>query len=171
MSENRIFIALGGNIGDVLDAFRRAVEQLATHQVDLKNCSRAYQTKALVAEDSINELPPYWNCVIEVQTLLQPEQLLSAIQTVENSLGRVRHKRWESRTMDLDIILYGHLTVDSPTLTIPHREMYRRAFVLDPLAEIVADFEVPGLGKTVSQLAGELVRGSDDLIEVRENWL
>ena len=95
MSENRIFIALGGNIGDVLDGFRRAVEQLANQQVTLKNCSRAYKTKALLAEDSISELSPYWNCVIEVETLLPPPQLLNVIQTVENTLGRVRHKRWE----------------------------------------------------------------------------
>ena len=133
MSESRIFIALGGNIGDVLDGFRRAIEQLATQEVTLKNCSRAYQTKALLAEGSKSALLPYWNCVIEVETLLQPVQLLTTIQRVENALGRVRHKRWESRTMDLDIIMYGHLIVDSQILIIPHREMHRRAFVLDPL--------------------------------------
>ena len=151
MTEHRIFIALGGNIGEVLAGFRDALEQLATQEITLKNCSRAYQTK--------------------VHTVLQPAQLLMAIQSVENTLGRVRHKRWESRTIDLDIIMYGDLVQDSQTLTIPHREMHRRAFVLDPLADIAADLEVPGFGKTVAELAAELVRAPDDILEVRENWL
>ncbi|MBT6176934.1 MAG: 2-amino-4-hydroxy-6-hydroxymethyldihydropteridine diphosphokinase [Deltaproteobacteria bacterium] len=171
MSENRIFIALGGNIGDVLDAFRGAIIQLASQEVVLKQCSRAYQTKALLADNSSGELPAYWNCVIEVETSLKPVPLLSAIQSVENSLGRVRHKRWESRTIDLDIILYGNQSVNSDTLTIPHCEMHRRAFVLDPLVDIASDFMVPGFGKTVGQLAAELVRAPDETFEVRENWL
>ena len=171
MSNNRIFIALGGNIGDVLDAFRRAVAQLATQEVSLKQCSRAYQTKALLAEDSTGELPAYWNCVLEVETVLEPEALLSAIQAVENALGRVRHKRWDSRTIDLDIIIYGDVIVKTQNLTIPHSEMHRRAFVLDPLADIAADFVVPGLDKTVEQLAAELVRVPDEVFEIRENWL
>ena len=102
---------------------------------------------------------------------MEPEALLSAIQAVENALGRVRHKRWDSRTIDLDIIIYGDFIVKTQNLTVPHSEMHRRAFVLDPLADIAADFVVPGLDKTVEQLAAELVRVPDEVFEIRENWL
>ena len=171
MNNERIFIALGANLGNVLESFRQAIELLRQADILIVQCSSAYRTPALVAEPVDEEPPAYWNAVIEVRTDLSPMDLLHVMQSVENNLGRVRKKRWESRTIDLDLIAYGGLTLKQEKLSIPHPEMHRRAFVLVPLEEVAADFVVPEQNKTVKQLVQELPRNAGDIMEVEKDWL
>ena len=171
MSNQRIFIALGANLGNVLESFRQAIVLLGARGVELVQCSSAYQTPALVDDPSKTDVPNYWNAAIEVRTSLKPIELLEAVQSVEHILGRVRKKRWDSRTIDLDIILIGNLELNSERLCIPHSEMHRRAFVLEPLAEIGGTCLVPGKGNTVRALLDELVRSENDVMEMKKEWL
>ena len=170
MPDHQVFIALGGNIGDVLQSFREAIDFLDTHAISVQKFSSAYQTPALVADSSQSDLPPYWNAVIEVKTSLKPLELLAAIQSIEHKLGRVRQKLWDSRTLDLDILLYGACRVEQETLTIPHYAMHKRVFVLQPLVEIAPDVEIPGLNKTAAQQLEQLPRHRDDILKIEENW-
>ena len=171
MTKHRVFIALGANLGNVLESFRQAIQLLSEQAVHLEQCSSAYQTPALVEKSLQVELPAYWNAVIEVSTLLEPGALLDAMQSVESQLGRVRNKRWESRTIDLDLVLYGQSVIDSEILNVPHPEMHRRAFVLEPLAEIASGYVVPGHNKSVLQLFNELPRNADDVLDRKKDWL
>ena len=100
--------------------------------------------------------PDYIDAVARVDTDLGAEELLEYLQAIENQQGRVRTQRWGPRTLDLDLLLFGDSIVQSDTLTVPHPEMHRRAFVLYPLYEIAPDIEIPGQG-----CIEQLLRGID----------
>lgn len=108
-------------------------------------------------KDSLNEekvpedQPDYCNAVVEIDTTLQPIELLDAMQTIENNHGRVRSVRWGPRTLDLDILLYGNETIESERLTVPHYQMHVRNFVLCPLHDIAPSLSMPD-GRTVEAL-------------------
>jgi 2-amino-4-hydroxy-6-hydroxymethyldihydropteridine diphosphokinase len=126
------YIALGANLGDAGAALRQATQAIAALLgVVLARSSAFYRTAPV---DSSG--PDYLNAVVEISTTLSPLDLLAALQGIEQAAGRERPYRNAPRTLDLDILLYDELTLDSPTLTIPHPRMVQRAFVLVPLAEI-----------------------------------
>lgn len=126
------YIALGANLGDARSTVRQAVQDLGTlPQTRLVQASSLYRTAPI---DSSG--PDYINAVAEVATTLDPQALLAELQRLELAAGRERPYLNAPRTLDLDILLYDALTLDSPTLTIPHPRMATRAFVLMPLAEI-----------------------------------
>ena len=95
--------------------------------------------------------PDFLNGVIEVQTTLQPLELLDALQAIEDQQGRVRTLRWGPRTLDLDLLLYGQETINNSRLIVPHPRMKDRIFVLEPLAEIDPNICMPDQ-KKISQL-------------------
>jgi 2-amino-4-hydroxy-6-hydroxymethyldihydropteridine diphosphokinase len=126
------YIALGANLGDARAALRQATQAIAgLPGVTRVRSSSLYRTAPV---DSSG--PDYLNAVLEIGTTLAPRDLLAALQAIEQAAGRERPYRNAPRTLDLDILLYDELTLDSPTLTIPHPRMAQRAFVLVPLAEI-----------------------------------
>ena len=126
------YIALGANLGDATATVQQALRGLATlPQTRLLRASSLYRTAPI---DSSG--PDYINAVAEISTALSPHALLAALQALELAAGRERPYRNAPRTLDLDILLYGDVTLDSPTLTIPHPRMQARAFVLRPLVEI-----------------------------------
>jgi 2-amino-4-hydroxy-6-hydroxymethyldihydropteridine diphosphokinase len=98
--------------------------------------------------------PWFLNLVAEVQTDLRPLELLDLVLIVEQGLGRVRTQRWGPRTIDIDILLYGDLAMTTAALVIPHPEMTRRRFVLEPLIEIAPDVRLPGGQRVASLLDG-----------------
>ncbi len=102
----------------------------------------------------VTEQPWFLNLVAEVDTDLLPLQLLDLVLAVERGLGRVRTQRWGPRTIDIDILLYADLAMTTPTLVIPHPEMTRRRFVLEPLVEIGPDVRLPGGQRVASFLDG-----------------
>lgn len=126
------YIALGANLGDARATVLQALKDLQTlPQTKLLRRSSLYRSAPVDATG-----PDFINAVAEVATALSPQQLLTELQQLEQKAGRQRPYRNAPRTLDLDILLYGDLKLDSPTLVIPHPRMLARAFVLLPLAEI-----------------------------------
>lgn len=126
------YIALGANLGDARATVLQAIEGIAALPLTtLMRRSSLYRTAPVQSTG-----PDYINAVVEVATGLSPQELLLELQQLEQAAGRERPRRNAPRTLDLDILLYGDASVESPTLVIPHPRMMARAFVLVPLAEI-----------------------------------
>lgn len=149
-------LALGSNLGDRAGALAEAVRRIADLPgVDLVAASTARESVALTPSGPDADAPAYLNSVIAIETVLSPEALLEAVNTIEADLGRVRGERWADRTLDIDIIVFGDLVVLSERLTIPHPRAAERDFVLEPWLEIEPDAVIPGLGP-VRELAEAL---------------
>ena len=141
------YIGLGANLGDPRAALREAIEALAAlPDTSLCASSSLYRTAPV---DAVG--PDFLNAVVHLETRLAPHALLAALQRIEQVHGRERPYRNAPRTLDLDLLLYGDQSIDSPTLTVPHPRLHERAFVLLPLAEIAPALVVPGRG-TVAEL-------------------
>ncbi|AWH89583.1 2-amino-4-hydroxy-6-hydroxymethyldihydropteridine diphosphokinase [Limnobaculum parvum] len=147
----QVFIALGSNLNQPLaqvEAALNAIKQIP--QTRLVTCSPLYRTKPLGPQDQ----PDYLNAVVELDTQLPAENLLDATQAIELNQGRERKAhRWGPRTLDLDILLFGHQTINTPRLTVPHYDMYNRAFMLYPLADIAPDLIFPDGVSLASRLS------------------
>lgn len=148
----RVFIGLGGNLGEVETTLMEALFALdEIPQTTLRRQSSIYRTPAWGNTDQ----PDFLNCVAELQTRLGPTILLEKCLEIETRFGRIRQQEqsWQARTLDLDILLFGDDIVHEPNLHIPHPHMHERAFVLVPLAELVNDLEIPGQGSLKDCLA------------------
>lgn len=129
------YIALGGNLGDAQATVRSAIDQVAAlPQTRLVARSSLYRTAPVEATG-----PDFVNAVVGVQTRLNAHELLLKLQHIETLAGRVRPYLNAPRTLDLDLLLYGQASIESPHLVLPHPRMLRRAFVLLPLAEIASE--------------------------------
>ena len=129
------FIALGANLGDARTTVLQAIQDLGQlPDTTLLKHSSLYRSAPMDAAG-----PDFINAVVEMATTLSPQALLAALQALEQDAGRQRPYRNAPRTLDLDILLYDELTLDTPTLVIPHPRMFTRAFVLLPLAEIAPE--------------------------------
>ncbi|HZE99458.1 MAG TPA: 2-amino-4-hydroxy-6-hydroxymethyldihydropteridine diphosphokinase [Planctomycetota bacterium] len=137
------YIGLGSNLGD-----RRAMIADALGQLHPRRVSAVVETEPWGRP----EQPRFLNAVAEIETDLPPAELLSRLLGIERDLGRVRLERWGPRTIDLDLLLYGGEQLRSESLTVPHPDLHRRRFVLEGLAELCGEREVPGLGRTVREL-------------------
>jgi 2-amino-4-hydroxy-6-hydroxymethyldihydropteridine diphosphokinase len=138
-----VLLALGGNVGNVRATLDRAVAILCeSGDVQLAASSSDYRTPPWGVTDQAD----FINRCIIVTTALAPETLLARMQAVERALGRdrSRERRWGPRTVDIDMIAYDDLAVETPTLTLPHPRLFERAFVLVPLAEIAPDRTIAG---------------------------
>lgn len=149
MKGKRAFLGLGSNQGERGSLIGAAEFRLDRHaEIRVVGRSSLYESDAWGRTDQ----PPFLNQVIEIETALDPVQLLQVIHQIETDLGRERREKWGARTIDIDILLYHSQTVDRPGLRIPHPRMAGRRFVLEPLAEIAPDEKVPGAGSTVRSL-------------------
>jgi 2-amino-4-hydroxy-6-hydroxymethyldihydropteridine diphosphokinase len=141
--ENQCFIGLGSNLYQPLQQLNNAKENISRlTDISLLKCSSIYQSKALTLDDEPQN--DYFNAVIEIQTSLNANDLLDALQKLETEQGRSREKRWGARTIDMDILLYGSQQITTQRLTVPHAEIENRNFVLYPLSEISPDVIIPG---------------------------
>ena len=154
------FVALGSNLAGALqnpqmqlNTALAAIDGLAFSR--LRRVSSFYSTPAWGDDSAADEQPRYVNAVAEIQTDLAADALLCALQAIENAQGRLRdHKRLNGpRTLDLDLLLYGRIRLNTIELTCPHPRMHERAFVLLPLLEIAPDVQIPGLGRAETFLA------------------
>ena len=136
----RAYLGLGSNQGDRVALLNAALERLeASGRVRVTKRSSLYET----APVGLTEQPRFVNLAAEVETDLDPLDLLELVLAAERDLGRVRTKRWGPRTVDIDILMYDDVQVDTPVLAIPHPEMTRRRFVLEPLLEVAPDAALP----------------------------
>lgn len=139
-------IGIGGNLGDARATVQDALQRLARlPRTTLSAQSRLYRTTPVDAGGD-----DYVNAVARLTTALTPHALLAALQDIEQAHGRQRPYRNAPRTLDLDILLYGDLTISDDTLTLPHPRMTQRAFVLIPLLEIAPDIIIPGIGAALT---------------------
>ena len=159
------FVALGSNLAGVLQSPQMqlksalaAIDELAFSRI--RRVSSFYSTPAWISDDSSEydsrgEQPRYVNAVVEIQTDLAADALLRALQAIEVAQGRVRDPKCPNgpRTLDLDLLIYSRIRLNTTELTCPHPRMHERAFVLLPLLEIAPDLQIPGLGKADSYLA------------------
>lgn len=131
----RAYIGLGANLGDARQTIERATEALGRTQG-----IASIKVAPLYASDPIDATgPTFVNTVAEVHTTLAPLALLDALQAIENVHGRERPFRNAPRTLDLDLLWYEGVTLDTPRLTLPHPRMHQRAFVLRPLRDLVKE--------------------------------
>ncbi len=141
-------ITLGSNLGDCQGILEAALAILAaTPNISIVSKSSWYQTNPIGPPQ-----PDYLNGCALLQVNLSPQELLATLLQVEVKFGRVRQEKWGARTLDLDLLLYDDLILDTPNLQLPHPRMKERAFVLVPLAEIAPNWIEPVSGKAIAQL-------------------
>jgi 2-amino-4-hydroxy-6-hydroxymethyldihydropteridine diphosphokinase len=149
----RGFLGLGSNQGDRLAALRAARDELARRGMDLVASSSVYET---APQGEILDQPDFLNACIAIETELDPEQLLDVCKDVERQLGRQPGgPRHAPRPIDVDLLLLGDTVYESERLTLPHREVVARRFVLEPLLEIAPDLALPG-GEPLSRYLDEV---------------
>jgi 2-amino-4-hydroxy-6-hydroxymethyldihydropteridine diphosphokinase len=156
----QVYLALGSNLGDRHANLRAAVKALAPGVRVLEE-SRIYETPAWGYEDQ----PPFLNMALKAETSLQPEALLAHVKQLESDLGRTPSFHWGPRLIDIDVLFYDDLVLDTPGLTIPHPRLHERAFVLVPLADIAPALLHPATGKTVQQMLEDVDRSAIRLYE------
>jgi 2-amino-4-hydroxy-6-hydroxymethyldihydropteridine diphosphokinase len=148
---HRVFIGIGSNLGN-----RRAQYQKALARITALPKTRIVKTSSLYESEPLGDAKNWYvNGVIEIETAFSPPQLLHRLQEIELAMGRKRTadtKKWTSRKIDLDILLFDNQTVDSRTLKVPHPELHNRRFVLLPLCELAPHLTHPRLGVTLTDL-------------------
>jgi 2-amino-4-hydroxy-6-hydroxymethyldihydropteridine diphosphokinase len=147
---SNVFIALGGNIGDVRATFDSALAMLE------KSCgvvckSKLYQTPAMI-EQGAEPQADYFNAVIHAVTTLPPADLLAELHRIEALHGRERKAHWGARTLDLDLLDYEGFISEDSRLTLPHPELAHRLFVLQPLHDVIPNWIHPISGKRLQDM-------------------
>lgn len=142
-----VYLGLGSNVGDRLKFLSIALKEIEKF-LRVKSISSVYETEPWQLENQDR----YLNIVVEVETKLYPVELLKKLQAIETKYGRKKYSHMESRTLDIDILLYKGWSFENNELTIPHPQLERRKFVLEPISEIAPTAVHPIFGKTMISL-------------------
>ena len=147
------YVGLGSNLGRSRETIARAVALLREHaSIDVAGVSTLRETDPVGYLDQ----PRFVNGAVRLETELTARELLGVLIDVERTLGRVREgPRFGPRALDLDLLVFGHATIDEPGLTVPHPRLHERRFALEPLHELDPELVVPGCGR-VTDLLSEL---------------
>jgi 2-amino-4-hydroxy-6-hydroxymethyldihydropteridine diphosphokinase len=150
----RVYLSLGSNVGD-----REA--QLRDAQTRLAAAGRVVEVSSFYETEPVEfiEQPWFLNRVLALETDQNPQELMATVLRIEEEMGRRRVQNKGPRSIDIDILLFDDVVVDSKDLTIPHPAMHQRRFVLEPLAEIVPEAFHPWLNKTIRELRDALPPG------------
>ncbi len=159
MSEKTVYLSLGSNLGERAKNLRAAIAALADAGVRVGKVSSFYETEPV----DLREQPWFLNCAVEGKTELPASALLKKLREIETRMGSKKLVAKGPRLIDVDILLYGGETIDTPQLQVPHPRMHSRRFVLVPLQEIAPQAVHPSLKRTVKQLLEE----TPDLSAVR----
>jgi 2-amino-4-hydroxy-6-hydroxymethyldihydropteridine diphosphokinase len=143
-----VYLSLGSNVGDREANLRAAIEALPPAGVRLRQLSSIYETEPV---DYLDQ-PWFLNCAVEAETELTPQALLGALRSIESQLGSQKQFAKGPRKIDLDILLYGPETINTPDLQVPHPRMHLRRFVLTPLAEIAPGLTHPAWSGSATEL-------------------
>ena len=143
------YVALGSNLGDKEANLRKALELLEERGGEVVKTSSFICTEPY----GVTDQPQFLNGVCEVRTSLEPLELLHTLLDIEQEMGRVRLRHWGERNIDLDLLLYEDVVMDTPQLKLPHPDMQNRDFVLLPLAEIAPELVHPILQKSIEELS------------------
>ncbi|MGN1235547.1 MAG: 2-amino-4-hydroxy-6-hydroxymethyldihydropteridine diphosphokinase [Christensenellaceae bacterium] len=147
------YVALGSNLGDRQAYLEGAVRFLESRKgIRIKKVSSFIETEPYGGVADC----PFLNGAMEIETYLTPFELLDVLQEGEQLGGRVREEHWGNRTLDLDLLLYGEEKIETERLTVPHKEMVKRDFVLRPLAQIAPFAWIPTVHRTVEEALGYL---------------
>ena len=148
-----IYIGLGSNRGDRPAHLRETLRLLQTDGLEILRVSPVVESPALLPPGAAAAWNlPYLNLVLHGRTRSTPEQLHATTQEIERRLGRTATERWAPRPIDIDLLLWGEVRLDTPTLRIPHPSLHRRAFVLTPLSALAPQLRIPGLPGTPTVL-------------------
>jgi 2-amino-4-hydroxy-6-hydroxymethyldihydropteridine diphosphokinase len=150
---NEAYLCLGGNLGNCKEIFAKCLELMALKGIVIERRSAIYISPAWGMENA----PDFYNQVVKVNLRQEPGDLLQILLGIEKELGRERSpgKRYESRTIDLDILFFNSEVIDTEELHVPHPRLHLRRFVLEPMHEIAPGLVHPVLKKTIAQLLKE----------------
>lgn len=150
----RVYVALGTNLGDRLLNLAEARRRLALLGEHV--AGPVLETDALLPPEDPTPQPRYLNAVDQLDTRLSAVELFHALKHIERQMGRVVTTRWAPRLIDLDLVLFGDLVLETEALTVPHPGLHQRRFVLEPLAALAPDALHPGLRQTARALLRRL---------------
>jgi 2-amino-4-hydroxy-6-hydroxymethyldihydropteridine diphosphokinase len=148
MGMKGVYLLLGSNLGDSESILRLAKSLIEARIGTVIKASSIYLTKAWGIENQ----PDFLNQVLELDTVLDASKVLQCILEIERELGRIRFQKWGTRIIDIDILYFGKLIIDTKNLVIPHPENQNRNFVLVPMAEIAPDLMHPVLQLSQTEL-------------------
>ncbi len=150
---HNVFIGIGSNLGNAKENCQQGIIALRQKkEIDFIRSSFFYKTEPLGGPKQ----DFFINCVVEIKTLLPPENLLSFLKNLEKRMGRVKSIKWGPRVIDFDILFFNDKVIDSPHLKIPHPLSHKRKFVLEPLGEIAPDLIHPVFNKSIKELKKDI---------------
>jgi dihydroneopterin aldolase / 2-amino-4-hydroxy-6-hydroxymethyldihydropteridine diphosphokinase len=145
---SRAYLALGTNIGNLEENLIRALDKIRENGCIIERQSSFIKTRPY----GYVEQPDFLNCVIEISTDKTPFELLDTVMKIENDMGRVRKEKWGPRIIDIDILFFDDLVIETENLIIPHPDLHNRLFVLEPLNEIAPGLIHPVIKKSIQYI-------------------